>query len=387
MTVQNKINQLMDRLKQHRQLALAVLPSLIFHGFLFMLFSIELPELENDTQLIEARLVQMEVPQTVAKAVPKPSRKLPEPSIEKRSTAKPPNIEPPLANTELVNPNPQAPLVSNPSTLGTLSSATLNMGDAGGGANNERPLQTDTEIAPYVFEPEPETLPYTRVEAEFEVKRGSDAAAAGTSRISFYVDKQKHYTIQSQTEAKGLVSLFFSTLQQKSEGSVTDIGLRPDFYSYQYGNNSKKLQTARFDWDNKLLTMRSAKGEKTMPLTSGTQDFLSFMYQFMFVPPLNNLQIIMTNGKKLGTYQYTFEGEEVITSKFGELNTIHLAKASDDEEKTELWLATDYQYLPVKVRKTEKDGTVIEQVISKLSTSQIPESSSSMPASGNQTTP
>jgi hypothetical protein len=50
----------------------------------------------------------------------------------------------------------------------------------------------------------------------------------------------------------------------------------------------------------------------------------------------------------------------------GELKTIHLLKGSTDEDKTEIWLATDYQYLPVKIRKTEKDGTVIEQVAIKI---------------------
>lgn len=361
MRMPNKTYIILGRLKQHRKLLLAILPSLIFHGLLFMLFSIELPEIESDTQLIEARLVQLEVPKEVAKPAAKP-----QPKPKKIAPAKPaqPTAEKPPVSTQ--PPSPAAPV----SEFGTRSSATLNMGNAtDSGADN---TIEQAESIPYEFEPDPEILPYTRVEAEFEVKRGSDATAAGLSRVSFHVDKNKRYTIISQTEAKGLVSLFFSTLQQKSEGSVTENGLRPDFYSYQYGTNSKKLQTASFDWDKRLLTLRNAKGESQLPLKPGTQDFLSFMYQFMFVPPLNNLQIMMTNGKKLGTYQYSFEGEEIIASKFGELNTIHLLKNSDDEEKTEVWLATDYQYLPVKIRKTEKDGTVIEQLVSKLSTSQIP---------------
>lgn len=367
MNVQHKIQLWIWQLKQHRKLALAVLPSLIFHGLLFMLFSIDLPEIDNETQLIEARLVQLEMPIEVANPVAKPQPKKSAPP----KSAQPAAEKPPTSKSQS-----QATEVASRPDVGNLSSATLNMNRPGveklaGAAPADKPAQTDTDTTPYTFDPEPEILPYTKVEAEFEVKRGTDSTAAGLSRISFHVDKNKHYIIQSQTEAKGLVSLFFSTLQQKSEGNVTDTGLKPDFFSYQYGNNSKKLQTASFDWDKQELTMRNSKGETKVPLPAGTQDFLSFMYQFMFTPPLNSLQIIMTNGKKLGTYQYSFEGEEVITSKFGELNTIHLAKGSDDEEKTELWLATDYQYLPVKIRKTEKDGTVIEQLVSKLSTSQI----------------
>lgn len=369
----NKIQAVLERVKQHRKLLFAVLPSLVFHGFMFMLFSIELPELESDIQLIEARLVQLEmpkeleVPKEVVKAVPAP-KPVNEPEPPKTPPEK--SMEPVAPKLPVAPPEAETPSAN----WGTLSSATLNMGNSNPSNIAAQGANIETENIPYEFAAEPEALPYTRVEAEFEVKRGSDASAAGVSSISFHVDKNKHYTITSQTEAKGLVSLFFSTLQQKSEGSVTEAGLKPEFYTYQYGNKSKKLQTASFDWEKRTLTLRNSKGESQLPLAAGTQDFLSFMYQFMFVPPLDNLQIIMTNGKKLGTYHYSFEGEEIITSKFGELNTIHLLKSSDDEEKTEIWLATDYQYLPVKIRKTEKDGTVIEQLVSKLSTSQIPES-------------
>ncbi len=93
------------------------------------------------------------------------------------------------------------------------------------------------------------------------------------------------------------------------------------------------------------------------------------MYQFMFTPPLESNAINITNGKTLRNYNYHFEGEEIIYSKFGALNAIHLIKSSaNNEEKTELWLATDYKNLPIKIRKTEKNGSIIEQVITQINT-------------------
>jgi hypothetical protein len=148
---------------------------------------------------------------------------------------------------------------------------------------------------------------------------------------------------------------------------VNETGLQPDFFSYQYGNDASKEQTARFSWKQGVLHLRSEKVSKTEPLNSGTQDLLSFMYQFMFSPPLDNTQVIVTNGKNLRTYAYQFVGETTITTGMGNINTIHLIKTDDNQEKTELWLATDYQYLPVKIRKTEKNGEVIEQMITKMS--------------------
>lgn len=357
------------RLKQHRKLLLAVLPSLFLHLLLVTALSVDLPQTDNDVDMIEARLVNLEPAKAITSAVPQAEinqAKKSVPTPVHRTASKPKVAEPEMQPSNIAN--------TETSNLGTLSSATLNMRAMENMDANQQ-QKTDEGNAQSLAEMELEKVIYTQVEAEFEVRRGNDSAPAGITKISFNLDKNKRYTLLSQTEAKGLASLFFSNLLQKSEGSVTDSGLRPDFYSYQYGGiSAKKLQTANFDWEKSILTLRNAKGESSMKLTDGTQDFLSFMYQFMYMPPLNNLQITMTNGKKLRTYDYAFEGEEIITSKFGELKTIHLLKSSVDDEKTELWLATDYQYLPVKIRKTEKDGTVIEQLISKLSTSQSPQS-------------
>ena len=116
--------------------------------------------------------------------------------------------------------------------------------------------------------------------------------------------------------------------------------------------------------------MQNGKKTKTAPLVEGTQDLLSFMYQFMFVPPLEQMQLSIASGKKLGTYDYGFEGEETLSTKMGDLSTVHIfTSRGDSDEKTELWLALDYYYLPVKVRQTEKDGSVIEQIATRISTS------------------
>jgi hypothetical protein len=184
------------------------------------------------------------------------------------------------------------------------------------------------------------------------------------------------YILKSEAEAKGLLALFLGRLKQQSEGAVTDQGLKPYRYSYQYGKSEDKLQRADFDWRAGKLTLQYDKKTKVQPLTEGTQDLLSFMYQFMFVPPLAQMELSITNGKKLDSYRYAFEGEETLSTKMGDLHTLHISRTrGDSDDKTELWLATDYYNLPVKVRQTEKDGGVIEQIAIRISTNdsgQIP---------------
>jgi uncharacterized protein DUF3108 len=138
---------------------------------------------------------------------------------------------------------------------------------------------------------------------------------------------------------------------------------------YQYGDKADKTYTAKFDWLNKNVSLITVKGTKTANINDGTQDLLSFMYQFMYVPPLERMQISIATGKKLTNYQYSFDGEENINIPMGEIKTLHILHKSDDnDEKTELWLALDYQYVPVKIRKTERNGKIYELVARQINT-------------------
>lgn len=225
--------------------------------------------------------------------------------------------------------------------------------------------------------------PYQYVETDFDVRTDINAkvesSPAGRAKIIYRLIKSgKGYEISSLIQAQGLVALVIPDLLQKSKGYITDKGLRPIDYLYQFGDKKDKTYTAKFDWESNKLNMYSTKGNKQAVLVEGAQDLLSFMYQFMYVPPLQNMQIVITNGKKLDTYDYSFEGEEVLKTKMGDIKTMHLLRSSGDDEKDELWLALDYQYVPVKIRKTEKENKVYELLVTSINTEEPPVSSISI---------
>lgn len=312
-------------------------------------------------RLVNLPPTQKAAPAPIKKKIPKPE---PRPEIEQTSPK-----EAQATNTHDINPIAETPAKQESIPAETPQNTPI-IEQASTDAPANRAIEPDDVTAQDNTETEPIPPAYQYVETEFEVRRGSDTSAAGTARITFNIDKNGTYQINSTTEAKGLASLFFDPLVQKSEGMVTERGLTPNFFSYQYGKN--KAQSASFAWSDGVVLMHSAKGDKTEKLVTGTQDLLSFMYQFMFKPPFEAMQITMTNGKNLRTYTYSFEGEEIISTKLGKLKTVHLLKTGSDEEKTELWLGIEYQYLPVKIRKTEKNGSVIEQVVTNIST-EIPQ--------------
>jgi hypothetical protein len=225
---------------------------------------------------------------------------------------------------------------------------------------------------PELSEEQVKPKPYTMVETDFDVRMNDNAERVGTAKIHYAKGTEQTYELVWKVSATGLLGLVYPDLTQSSQGAITDAGLKPHQYLYKFGSREDKTYQADFNWTDQEVALHSSKGNKKMAIAADakagyTQDMLSFMYQFMFEPPLDEMQMYLTNGKKLDLYDYAFEGEETLELKFANVRTYHIQHAKvDSDEKTELWLAMDYRYVPVKIRKTEKDGTVIEQIATRL---------------------
>jgi hypothetical protein len=193
----------------------------------------------------------------------------------------------------------------------------------------------------------------------------SHKSEVGILNIEYSIDKNR-YTIIYEAKANGITSLVYSkSLVQKSEGIINKDGIQPNYYLYKYGDKLKN--EAFFDWkDNKLEIIRQNK-KKFFDLVEGTQDQLSFMFQFMFLNPLNKMQIPITNAKIFKTYDYQYIKEGEMKSKIGDINYIHVAKFNyQDPERIDLWLAKDYGFLPFKVSITDEDLSTTTQEIYKI---------------------
>ena len=187
----------------------------------------------------------------------------------------------------------------------------------------------------------------------------------GALDIEYLIDGN-NYTITYEAKANGLTSLIYSKpLIQRSEGSINEYGLKPDYYIYEYGQ--KKKNEAFFDWKNQKLKIVRKSEEKLFNLIEGTQDQLSFMFQFMFLNPLNKMQMPITNAKIFKTYNYQYIDEGIMTTDIGNINFIHVAKFNyQDPERIDLWLAKDYGFLPFKISITDEDLSIIIQEVHQI---------------------
>jgi Protein of unknown function (DUF3108) len=351
--------------QSYKRLGFALVASIALHLFLLGKLDLTLLSLKKEMHVIEARI---HMPKVVEKPVEttKPEETItpdPEPEPEPLPELPPETLSEPESGVL------QEPIVENPTPV---------VAEAVAPPSPEMPaVSPPVNSEPESTQEEPQPVDegliinenaYQYVETDFDVRTKIDGSAEGKATITYnLVDKQ--YRLKSLMQARGLAALVISDLLQTSEGVLTKSGLQPNSYIYLYGDNTDKIRSANFDWQTKKVTLKTSKGTKIEELPEGTQDLLSFMYQFMHVAPLQTMQIPIATGKKLAIYDYSFEGEENINIKLGELNTIHIVHSGNsDEEKTELWLAIDYQYVPVKIRKIEKNGKVYELVATRIQT-------------------
>lgn len=365
--MQNKVrdeSKCVKWLQSHRMLLWALLTSIMLHFFMLNHSFFSLPVIEKNDPIV-IKLIRAEpqktTPQTIAtnaeKPIPKKLRKKPATLIE------PKNDIPPQTAESISHLTPSDAVTTDSAALPISSSNNENTPTPASQQIEEDALTSDNIAVSESSVPLPES--YTYLKTISEVKRGEDKI--GKTVVTLNI-KKDYYELESVFTPSGVAALFVKELKESSMGFIDQNGIVPYLYQRQYGNSKEKEQIANFAWQDHVVEFGNTQKRQVYPLEQGTQDFLSFMYQFMFVPPLNDMQITMANGKKLKTYIYTFVGEETLSTKLGELKTIHLLKQGDDDEKTELWLATEYKHIPVQIRKTEKDGTIYEQTVINIST-------------------
>jgi len=326
-----------------RRFLLALAVSLLAHLWIVAENEPSLPDWASDQDRIVVTLAPLPS-KPAEKPAPAPDR--PQPSRPRKSSQKSPPTPPvpePVAEPVIAAPvvDTAPPPLEEPLPMAAAEPAAM-------------------EIPPIADEPVAIPAPPRRVEIEFSGFNGGK----GSGKQLFELVDDGHYKLSGEMSMP--VVLFISgSIEQHSEGLVTPQGLQP--ISFQQKTTGSKRQQANFDWAASRVTLDTGKRTEVLDLPPGTQDFLSFMYQFMFVPPLDDMRLNIVTGKKLKTYVYEFVGEEALTTKMGALRTVHIARITNDgDEKTELWLAVDHRHLPVRIRKTNKDGSAIDLIATHL---------------------
>jgi hypothetical protein len=207
--------------------------------------------------------------------------------------------------------------------------------------------------------------PPAKLEVTYEVSAKGITLADIVERLEHGNGK---YELVETWQGRGLFSLR-GTARRTSRGDVVAGRLRPaDFADERTGRETSR---AHFDWAAKTLTMEFREGPNTRPIPPDAQDRLSFLLAFAFLPPgTQPVKFSVADGRGVSSYTFDKMGTERVTTPAGEFDTVKIVRRKDgpdDRRSTEIWLAPSRGSIPVRIRVTEKDGTVLDQVAARIS--------------------
>lgn len=195
-----------------------------------------------------------------------------------------------------------------------------------------------------------QAAPPQRVEIVYEVSRNGVAVAQVTQR--FERDGSR-YTLHETWQGNGLLALR-GEAQRSSRGHVAIDGLQPEEFRDVRGGRERRRATFE------------GGGAPTLE----RQDRLSFIWTFALAPPSAPVTVRVGDGKGVVEYDYRPAGRESFDTAAGKFEALKLVrqKRRPDDRLDEIWLAVNRQHLPVRVRVTEHDGTLIDQIAVRIKT-------------------
>lgn len=192
--------------------------------------------------------------------------------------------------------------------------------------------------------------PPRSVEISYEIAHNGSVLAEVSQRLEH---DGRSYRISETWKGKGIYSVR-GEASRSSQGAVVADGLRPRKFEDQ--RPGREARHAEFDPAAKTPTPQR-------------QDQLSFIWTFAFAPPREAVTVGVADGRRATSSTYKVAGRERVKTPAGEFDALKLVKRKDNpqDKTTEIWLAIDRQYIPVRVLVMDKDGKRLDQVAVKIS--------------------
>jgi hypothetical protein len=182
--------------------------------------------------------------------------------------------------------------------------------------------------------------------------------------VAVFQHDGKTYSVVMDTRTIGIAAIYRLHIRREARGNVTAKGLRP--LSFVETRNGQFTRSASFDWAAGQVQLTDGDKKQTVQLPPNTWDAASLAATFAFsLPDGNDRQLYMTDGRRVTEYKYSVLGREKLATPLGELETVHLKKVQegDDKRAFDAWLAIDRHFLLARARAIEKDGTAFDWMV------------------------
>jgi hypothetical protein len=260
------------------------------------------------------------------------------------------------------HPSPAMPIEEGPATATASAGATESLPAAAVAPNagvtasaiTVTPLRAERPMAP-------------RGTIQFELYYGANRFLVGRSELSWEIANGR-YRLTTSGKTIGLAALFYPFgMSSSSEGQISTAGFEPDFFHIDRTTRKGEKQfRVEFDRGAGVARFSDAEGVREVPLRPSSLDLLSLICQ-LSVARLEpgTMQLNLTNGRKLDTYEVEVGTQEVVETPMGDLRALYVKQLrKPGEEGIEVWLAIDFAHLPVRLRFTDRKGSIAgEQLV------------------------
>lgn len=176
-----------------------------------------------------------------------------------------------------------------------------------------------------------------------------------------------HAVLQWQTQGnsysayQSISAFLLGSLEQRSEGHIGPQGLQPVRFE---DSRLTKRRHVDFVWERGHALFEPVRDPA--PIGAGTQDRLSVFLQLASmlnaIPSLREagtqIAIPTMGSRRLQTWQFQVQAFETLDLPAGSIQSLRLQRLPQpgDEEQTDIWLAPDMGFVPVRIRMQERNG-------------------------------
>ena len=163
-------------------------------------------------------------------------------------------------------------------------------------------------------------------------------------------------------------------LDLRSSGTLKSFGIAPDNYIEKIEIANRELR-ADFDWKSNAVSFVGRGATQPVTFAEGTQDPLSLQfhlpllaqaYPWRFSP---GSEVTFTVARR-SVEPYTFVVEGFEATRIGKADVMTLKidrkRGPDASRRVEIWMAPEFQWLPVRLRFTDTNDEVWDSVLAQL---------------------
>ena len=201
--------------------------------------------------------------------------------------------------------------------------------------------------------------PLVSFSAEYSLSHGY--LELGRVKVTLDIDGEGGYRYSALTSPVGLTAMIRNdVISEISSGRLGNNAVTPNNYVYRHQNSGKpRLVELEFDWERGRVTNNSGGSRWSMQILPGTQDKFSQRLALMMAVASGqrSVELPVADGGRAKTYRFRFLGEEVVEVDAGRFQALKFERTKNQRpSRVSLWLAPELGYLPVMVKREEKDG-------------------------------